>query len=323
MRLSCFTPLGLLELSNRKPKAQSIYETMRAPYASADFDLTVGYHQEAVLFATARSKALADVTLRKAQAQALVAKVDILMPVQEDVHGIHPAWDATFLARRAELVRRRRRPGVWTKVAIAAELSTLLGADFIAYRPTKLAEAGKWPVAIGDQPQNLQVPQVARKLIRITQAISVGLGAPQAVTYELLNTSHSPTVLGSIDLIVGDLIVVEPEILGITETVTVTAVAASPKTFTAIFNKPHTVNCIGSTAPYPKWISTKRHNLVIVTPTCAIDPVKRAVIDARMRLMVRASSTWDIVDSADGLTTGSFVIGAALIGSHTITSVTI
>ncbi len=321
MRLSCFTPLGLLELSGREAKAKSIYRAMVAAHGG-QFDMTPGEsHQEAKCFATAIARARADKALARAHQQAYAARVDELLPVREQEFGIVPPWNATFTERRAEVVRRRARPDIWNQVRIAAALQELIGDDFIAYRPTPLADADRWPAALGDQPQNLQLPSVARKLIRITQPITVGLGAPQAVTYELVSTPQSPDQEGDADLIAGDSVVVEPEIFGITETVVVAAVTGA--TFTATFDKPHTTDCLGSTAPYPKWVTTKRHNLVIVTPAAAIDAQIRRSIDTAMRRMVRASSTWDIVDSADGLVTGSFVIGTSLIGSHTITSVTI
>ena len=316
MLLSEFTPLELFELSDEEPLAERIYNTMVAAHGG-QFDMTVGEsRQEAWCFATALSKARMLKTIERAGAQSFVGEVDDLIARRESEYGIVPAFDATFLERRAALLKRRRRPPTWTKARITAALQEILGDDFIAYRPTPVAEVVRWPAALGDQPQNLQRPTVERKVARLTQPISLNLGVLQSVTYELVDAST--------DLITGDTIVVEPDVLGISETVTDIRVGSGPaKVLQGVFNNPHTVGCLCSTAAYPKWISTKRHSLVVVTPGAAVDPEKRRRVDEEMRRMVRASSTWDIVQSFDGLTTGELLLDEPGIGVQTFVDITL
>lgn len=323
MLLSCFTPLGLLELSNREAIAERIYRSMIAAHGG-QFDMTPGEsRQEAWCFATAMSKARLKKTIEKAGAQAFDDTVDTKIDQRESEFKIVPRFGAIIPERQAVIAKRRLRPPTWTKNRIEAVLLDLLGADLIAYRPTPLSEVARWPAALGNQPQNLQRASVARKVVRLTQAVSIKLGVLQSVTYELVDTPVSPQQSGSVDLVDGDAIVVEPEVLGITETVSNIRVGSGPtKILQGIFTKPHTGGCLCTTAPFPKWISTKRHHLVVVTKAASVDPEKRRQIDEVMRRMARASSTWDIVESSDGLSTGAFTIGESPIGAHTTVNLT-
>lgn len=321
MLLSEFTPIELFELSDEEPIAERIYYTMVAAHGG-QFDMTPGEsYVEGKCFATALSKARMIKLLERAGYQAYAATVDDKLVQRESEFRITPPFDATLPERQAVITKLRRRPKTWSKARITAELQDLLGDALIAYIPTPLADAVRWPASLGAQPQNLQRPSSPRKLIRITQPISAGLGATQPVTYEVVDTPAAPTSGEQSDLVVGDTLAVEPEVLGITETVTVELVG--PGFFYATFDNPHTEGCLATTACFPQWISTKRHNLVVVTPAAAVDPETRRAIDDAMRRMVRASSTWDIVQSADGLHTEDFIIGESPIGAKTLVDITI
>lgn len=323
MLLSEFTPLELFELSDEEPLAERIYNTMVAAHGG-QFDMTVGEsRQEAWCFATALSKARAMKAAERAGAQAYAATVSDKIEQRESEFHITPPFDATLPERQAVIAKRRRRPGVWTAARITAALQELLGADFIAYRPTPLAEAARWPAALADQPQNLQRPTVTRKTVRLTHSVTT-LGSPLIATYELVDIPQGP---GSVqaDLVDGDALVVDHG-LGLAETVIVSDVytgSIGPRFFTATFTKPHPNGTLCTTAPFPKWISMKRHSLVVVSSTVVSNPETRRRIDEEMRRMVRASSTWDIVQSFDGLTTNTFQIDEPNIGMQTIGEITL
>lgn len=321
MLFSDLTPLELYELSGEAPIAERIYDALVASFGD-QFDMAVGEsRQEAWCYAEALGTARAAVCQESAALQNLPDWVDELLPVREDEYGIRPAWNATFSERVDEYRRRMVRPGTWTANAITALLSELLGTDFIAYRPTPVAEAARFPTLCGTTPMNLQAPTVARKIVRLLRPVSsTGL---QPVLYEVVALPADAVSTASTNLVPGDALVVEPEIEGIAERVTVTAVTTSPATFSASFSKAHTDGCLAFTQPFPHWVSTKRHSLVVLTPEAAVDPAKRRVVDMWMRRMVRASSTWDIVSSADEIVTDSFSIGVSPLGATAFGAVSV
>jgi hypothetical protein len=310
MRFSAFAPLGLYRLSSEIPLARRIYDSMKAQVGD-ELSMDVGTRQEAFCYASSLAIARAGKKQREGALQGLVAHVTEQLPNLERIYELVPGHTETTYSRKQNLAVAVRRPLVWTATRIEGALQELIGDGFYAYRPTPSSEATLGPAAIGDQPMNLQRANVARKIIRITQPISVGLGAPQSVTYELFDAPQSATALSAQLPVTGDRFVVEPNIVGIGETVELTfagTIAGLPK-ITATFDNPHTNGCLAFTHPYPSWVSTKRHNLVITTPAVAQDPVWRRKIDRAMRRMVRGSSTWAIVQSSDGISTDSFESG--------------
>jgi len=323
MRFSCFAPLGLYSLSSKEPRAKRIYRAMVSCLGD-QLDLTPGESpMEAKVFATALAEARAAKTQERAAAQALMSKVGELMPVREQEYRITPTYGATTAERRALLVRRRKRPGTWTLASMRALLQEVIGSDFLALRPTPLAEVVRWPEEIGDSPMNLVSSFVTRKIIRTTNVISLGLPGTQTVGYELVYSPQSPDVATSVDLLVGDRLVIDPHLRGVTDCVTVTAVSVSPKTFTATgFVMPHDTGALGFTHPWPRWSSSKRNYLVILTPAAARNPDVRRVVHTEMARMARACSTWDICESADSLTSGAFELDGSFLDSQTIESVT-
>lgn len=322
MLFSAFTPLDLYRLSGETPRAELHYQAMTANLGGA-FDLSSGTRQEGLCYASALQVARVEQRLREGARQNFALDVCESLPVREAEYGLLPGVTATTPQRRTAFARAKKLPGTWTRIEIGEALREVLGADLISYRPTPVAEVVRTPATLGAAPQNLQPTNVARKIVRITVPISIGLGAPQTVAYDLIDTPSGSVDAPTVQLVVGDKLVVESNISGIDETVTVTAVLTSPTRLTATFTKPHTVDCLAFTHPYPRWISSKRHSLVIVTAAAAIDPTKRRLVDLEMKRMVRASSTWDIVQSADGIVTGAFTVGSTAIGMQSIGSVSI
>lgn len=327
MLFSDLTPLDLFELSGDEPVAERIYDSLVSA-VNDQFDLTVGESRlEAILYGAALTFARAGYTQKSAALQGLLSNVDELLPVLENGYGIRPPFDATFADRKAELARRMRRPSVWTKVAIETALAELLGDDFIAYRPTPLADVVRWPVDIEEPQINLQPPTVERKIVRLLDAVSF-TGVELEIRYELVTSPRAPSAPGAADLVVGDKVVVDGSILGLTETVEVIAVDSvttdgDPKSFRASFRFAHDAGTLGFTHPYPAWQTTKRHSLVILTAAAAADPETRARVHAQMQRMARGCSTWDIVASDDAVETNQFLVGRPGLGLETIGQITI
>lgn len=328
MSFSAFEPLDLLELSGDVPLAERLYDAMAGWYGD-QYDLTVGAsRQEAFTFAEAIQNARVMRAMERASRQRLLSDLDELLPEREAEYQITPGLNDTIADRKAELGRRMKRgpvadrsgPKAWTAQAITDALRERLGDDFIAYRPTPLDEAEVWPPGIGNNPMNLQRPGVVRKIIRTLDYVVDNMGGPSTVRFEMVATPQGASTSNSSSLEAGDSIVVDAGIEGICETTSVDTVNDVDGTFTAIFELPHEAGTLAFTHPYPRWHSSKRFSLVVLTPEAAADPEKRRVANWMMRRMVRGASRWAVVQSEDGLTTGDFIAGESIAGIQTIQS---
>lgn len=285
MQLSAFTPLGFLQLKAGPSEAEKIYNALIGSLGG-NYDVSKGSRMDGWCYALAMQLAEARLTLQHAGLQIYPPCVTEMMADREAEYGIVPGPNDTIETRRMVLAARELLPRGARREAVIDALQTLLGAAFVWYRTTKPAEIDIWPANLGDQPQNLQLATVPRKRLSITQPISIHLGVPQSVSYALADTAE-PAVL------VGDSIVVEPEILNLTETVRVTAV--TPTHFTATFNQVHNSGCSANTAGFPMWVSNQRDDLIIVSAAAGIDPETRRKINDLLERILRAVSTWAIL----------------------------
>jgi len=112
------------------------------------------------------------------------------------------------------------------------------------------------------------------------------------VPYQNWDTSQADELVS-----VADKLLVEGEIPGGSEIITVTAVAGTgtSRTFTATFTKPHARYCSATTRQTPFQMSTRRHMLVILKSLPAVNIETRRKVNDIMRSMVRGVSTWSIV----------------------------
>ena len=310
--LSCFTPCGMLTLSSEPSHAQPIYETMIASLGGA-FKVTQGTHIEASIYARAMALAELRYLLEHAGGQVTAAGLDEMLGLREEEYEVVPGPADTLAERRAVIAARKLLSRGARRESIEGALSALLGSLFVGLRACPPAEILNTPTTLGDQPANLQLPTVRRCLYRLTTAISTGLGAPQSVAF----TAVDPP--GAVPL-VGDVIVIEPEIDGITERVTVTAVAGS--TLTATFTNPHTAAALATSAPYPYWTGTQRASLIFVTDAAAIDPETRRKLNELLERMMRAPSTWAIVQGT-GASAGPFTLDASPLDATPFDALTI
>jgi hypothetical protein len=323
MLLSAFTPFGLHQLSGKEPLARRLYDSMKAQVGD-QLSTDVGTRQEAFIFATSLAIARAAKKQEEGALQGLIDRTSELLPVFEEQYGINPGFSETTSARKEELRLAAKRPTGWSYVAIQAVLQDMLGAGLITYFTTPTAEVVRYPTAIGNQPMNLQRADVPRKIVRLLDPVSF-TGVQVAVRYELVDVPVNPVAGGSLDVVGGDVFVVEPNVYGIGESVTIASAStvAGVKTLRATFTKAHSVGALAFTHPYPSWISTRRHHLVVVTPAVAQDPIQRARIDRQMRKMVRASSTWSIVQSSDGLELDVFEHGSPSVSNTSLSAFTL
>lgn len=300
--LSVFTPLGFLELSSDPSYGEQIYDAMIASLGG-NFSVEEGTHVEATIYARAMALGELRYLLEHAGGQIDPWQLDECLSEREREYGIVPTPGESLEARRGAVAARMLLPLGARRSAMEEALGALLGDAFIGLRTTRVGEIVNVPAALGDQPMNLQLPTVPRKLVRLTAGVSTGLGAPKAVAY----TAVQPV---GVALLIGDMVVVEPEIDGQTETVRVVAVGSG--TFTATFNHGHEPGCLGTTMPFPAWSGTQRASLVFVEDGAAIDPVVRARVHDLMGRIARAVSTWGIVQGTGG-TAGPFTLDSSLL----------
>lgn len=310
--LSAFTPCGFLTLSSQPSHAETIYSAL-ANNLGGNYNLAEGERMEAFCYATAMLFARVRYTLEHAGAQANPYYVTEMLADREREYGVVPGYNDNLETRRRNVAARRMIPRGARREAVVDALTTLLGDNFIYYRTTKPAELVNWPTSLGDQPMNLQVPTVPRKVIRLSTAISVGLGAPQTVGYSVFWPS-------GIEIQPGDVLTVEPEIVARAEMITVTS--ATSNTITATFNNAHEPNAFATTQPFPMWAGTQRANLIIVDSASAIDAETRRKVSELLQRILRAPSTWAIVEATSSTTTGPFTLNVSPLSATTFGTVT-
>jgi hypothetical protein len=322
MKTSAFTPTGLLKMSGEHPLAQRIYSATRAALGP-ELAGEMASFADCFAFAFALAVARGATLLERAWGQMLPTEVTDLLGEKEEEYGLIPSPGASITARRQALAARMLVPGGAGRLNIENALQTLLGASFIAYRTTAPAERAMWPTTLGSAPQNLVDPATERKLLHVVPAVSIGLGAPQTVTYAPVLPLAPAGSLNT--LAVGDQLVVEPELLGRAEVVTVSAVADHGQgvpTFTAIFNEAHEPGCWATTMPFPAWTSTQRASLVIVDALAALDPEVRRQINELMDRLARCVSTWAIVQATGPTQAGPYRLSVSPLDATPLGAVT-
>lgn len=315
MKFSAFAPFGLLALSSKPSPAKRIYDDMIRGLGGVEGDLAPapGTYLEGKVFATSIRVALARKHLQKARAQTFPLSVDALIANREFEYGAVPALDATIVERRAELARRMVVPPEASHVRLEQELTELLGADFITLRRTTASEAVVNPATVGATPDNLQRPEVVRKVVSLNGPVSF-IGTPTTVTFTLVSAPAAGNNVAELELVAGDVLVIDP---GSSLADRVTVASASGGLLTATFGKPHSAGARGFTMPLPQQVSTKRYTVVVLTDTAAADPEKRRIVNEHLARRMRATSTWGISGGTSSSTTG-FEIGSFGLGMTTL-----
>lgn len=303
MKLSAFTPFGLLRYSGDVPLAQKIYNDM-VDAEGAAFDLSEGTYEGARFIASAKAKAVAAMHVQKAANAVNPSNTYDLIPAWEERLGVVPGPTDTAQQRQATLAARALAPTGASMAAVIAALQTLLGTAFLAYLPTPLLTAIPCmyptdPTTVGSYVSN----QIKQKVFSTTGPVAL-LGMATSVRYV-------PNNSGDV-IAVNDTVSVQSE--NWTQAESVNVVSASLSSFTAVFTKAHDVGCSLVIGRKPLWYSPKRYSLIVVTPAVAGDPNMRAKIHAVMRTHARSVSQWSIVQNnpASPSTSGPWSVGQPL-----------
>ena len=303
-RFSAFSAFGQLEFSGSPSVHQKIYTSL-SNLLGGQYDLTVGGHAEASLYARSRAIARAQQCIRRAGNQQLPMKCLELLPQQEASYGLVPSMAETTLQRQQALAARMQLPGGAVRTNLVNALSSLLGSSFVELRTLAPSEA-----AVSEPTSNFaRLSRTIRVVSLVTPVVL--LGSPSTVTFG----SVDPTIAAPA-LVLGDVLTVQPENTGLCEVVTVTGV--TPTTLTATFTKAHDIGAVCTTQNWPRWISSQRTFLVVVTSTAAINAVTRRAISDLMNRICPGPSTWEIVQKTGGalgpLTLNVSPLGTAPLG---------
>jgi hypothetical protein len=309
MKFSAFSKFSSgLRFSSRPSAGETFYRQLSDGESGA-FAVEPGTRNGARLFATAMAFARLRYNAERCGNQMFADTVEELLPVQEKKYGLSPRLTDTIAERRAALAVAKMLPNGNNVAAVSALLSAALGSDFLCYRVTKPAEIIAYPAnpaTNGNWPQ----PGYPSKVGILAQNLSV-TGSPVPVIYT--NAVPGDTA----EIAVGESVIVGANNITQAEKVTATLIGEfmpGVHFFLATLTKAHEAGDIVTTGPFPYWVSTQLHSLVVVTPACAVDADKRRLINNIMRNVVRGVSTWDIAPSTDGLHTDAFKTDDAVLG---------
>jgi hypothetical protein len=214
-QFSAFAPFGLFDFSDAPSPAEGLYNAMCTQVGAA-FDTSEGTYKEAMIFATAIAVGCARATTKRAANQRHAGTAHDKLPSLERDYGITPLANATPDERRAVLVARTLLMRGSREEALATELQALLGDDFVRVRATTSAERLTWPATpdtVGTDPP-MGDAIVAGELID-SVLVPDSAGTSRMVRFTPLTDSMP---------LAGQLLTIEPEVLGgtVAEAVTVT-----------------------------------------------------------------------------------------------------
>jgi hypothetical protein len=305
MRFSAFASFGALRFSSRKPHGQLIYEQMVADLGdgenySLDFDSLAA----ARLYANAMTFARAKYALERAGSQFRPSRALELLPALEDEYGIVPSPDATISERRSELAVAMRIARGASRVNIEEILTELLGDDFVSYETIDASDA----VVNTADPSDVGVyvkPGTERSVYRTTQSV-LTTGSPVTIGYEFVTGANET-------LQAGDIIIIDPGNYGRVEAVTISSVDDEDSTLTATFANPHNSGVVMATGRHPHLVSSKLHNLFVLSEEAMASARTRTKANRAIRRLLRGVCTWSLTDGS-----GPFKVGVGKLGVTTI-----
>jgi hypothetical protein len=215
-KLSVFTKLGHLRLTSVPSHGELLY-TAKVNGLGDQFAATEGSRMDALCYAQAMGEARVRYKLDRAFNQTLPTRLVDCLEKREAEFGVVPGLHDNVQARRATLAARYLLPQGNNYNNVRNALASSLGSAFVNYRITTTSEMIATPTNINDQPMSLRVAGVARLLARATDFV----GAAGAATVK-----YTPIEPAGASIEAGDSLVVEPEVTGICERVTVSS--ASP-----------------------------------------------------------------------------------------------
>lgn len=287
--------------SSKKPLGQVLYEQILESQGPAYQHEVMAGPVAGRAFALAMMVARANSTLERAAEQADPLKVYDLLLAKEREYSLTPAPDATLGERRQALAAAMKLSIGPRRANVEYQLQTLLGEDFVAWVTNESDADAAFPLSPWLDCGIFRSP-VLWKTIRVTPKVAF-TGTPLTVQW-----THEAGDTGT--LTVGDKLVVAPGETGQQDLITITARTSS--TLTATFARPHEAGAMAIRRPWPFWMSTAKHSLVVVRNGRAQDRVLRKKVALLLHKLLGATSTWDVVEeNTTAGTTGGFLPGVS------------
>lgn len=310
MHFSAFAPFGMLRFSSKRPVAQVMFESLRQSIGGdentrADFAGPMIAH----LYATAMALARVQRGVDRVNANRTPHTSEEAIELHERDYRIVVPSGATYDERRATLEAAELLAQGCTIDVVEAALLALLGTDLIGVRTHTSAEVTISPSSWALPPASWKLPRVASKWYRLSGPVV----DPGSYTLGCVGlTGDTPPIVA------GDVITVDPGLLGIQETVTTTA---SGSNVVATFARTHEADALVTTAPWPTMNSTARHVLIVVTSSVARSKAWRRKVGALCKRMLRASDRWLLVEETSTGALGPFIAGAGIPGVTVLTEI--
>ena len=317
MQTSEFTTGGLLLLSSETPSAELLHQTalrLLSTGQPGDLSTELGSFVDCLAYALAVVFARIQHRQRQIDGERIALTSYELLDALEEEYGLQHGANDTIAQRQLALLAAVKPVLGSRRPVLEQALHDLLGAGYVGIkvRDPNNGEVDLWPPNLNDDPMLLAEATITRKIVRLKQTISTGLGSPQSMVYEPI----FPTAVLGHTLAVGDKLIIGPENLGLAERVTVESIAVDDPQllFTATFNNAHDAEILGVQMPFPAWGSSQRHVFVGVTDDVTLDAEKLRRIHALMARHVTTCTTWSICSSSDGEHIGPWTLDDAVLG---------
>lgn len=296
MRFSAFSPFGQNPFSSAEPLGRRVYEAIWSNLngGGAQNFARDGY-TDARVYMEAMAIARLLAAAQRLGDQIRPDRVLELLAEREDEHGIVVPVSATIAERQAALGAQMRLQLGSGRANLSQALRDLLGAAFVEVRQLPGASLVTAPADPASGPGNFSLPAGPRRLFKLRDNHSSPLGELVGLPYLNLDGSN---VASEQRLLVGEVLVLEPEHNTLRERVTVEDELTDNTGVHFAFvtpTQPHHAGALLTTAPWPFWVSTRRHWIVELTPEASLDAETRRRTDERMAQLVRGVSTWSIV----------------------------
>lgn len=323
MAFSAFNAFGHLRFSSRPPHGEKIYrDTVRALGNGKNYSDDFDSLSMARIYANAMAYARAKYAAERAGSQFIPSRALELLPALEAEYGIIPEDGETITERRTTLAAFMRVARGARRDNVEAVMSELMGADFLAYVTVDKAVA----VNSHADPSTVGVykaPGTSKALFKISSAVSM-VGTPVSVFYDPIVIPEGQLIPETPPyvLLVGERVIIDPGHHDRIEAVTVTAVTIAPRKFTATFTKPHDSGVVVASGRHPHLMSTKRHNLFVLSAAAMTSDKKRRKAHRIIRRLLRAISTWSIAEALTATTAGPFKVNQGKLGRTPIGAIT-
>jgi len=251
----------------------------------------------AKVYANAKEVAYLQLSSRVAGRQYIPTEATDLLPKLEWEHDLVPKATDDLATRQTAVAVAAKLTGGASRANVVAVLTSLLGSDFIAYVTRPKSDLSLPALNAANYVKPGTPAFVGRTIGHLTK-----VSGPAVVQYERVGGRVTP-------LQIGETILIDP---GITRPEVVELQDVTETTFTAEFTLPHAGGTVFTTGRSIWAPTTLRHNVIVLTSAAARDAEIRRKVNVVLRKLLRATSTWSIVEQVATGQAGPFIAGVSL-----------